>query len=112
MSNTPDNEELTYGFDPASPDGDYASLIIKTESGLYTYVDAEAEAIMELIHQHDNQLRTKLLEALPEKQDEHPIDPETGTAVEVYGYEATYNQAIDACKQAISAVLGETDDRF
>lgn len=42
--------------------------------------------------------------AMPEKQDEHPTDSQTGEPVEVYGYEATYNEALDRYRTAIEAL--------
>lgn len=42
-----------------------------------------------------------LISKLPEKQDEHPIDPETGATVETYGYEEQHNKLLDTVKAII-----------
>jgi hypothetical protein len=68
--------------------------------------------IWQLIQERDQQRLSAALEALPKKQDEHPIDPETGAAVEVYGYEETFNQAIDQCTAALTAALGPDNSKI
>jgi hypothetical protein len=40
----------TYGFDPASPDGDYAALSIRDANGkVFTFVGGELEAILQWV---------------------------------------------------------------
>lgn len=64
---------------------------------LNEHTEAYTEALAALLSQAiDQKIDAIVGEASKLKQDEHPIDPETGAAVEVYGYEATYNQALDA----------------
>ena len=49
LTNT--NTEVTYGYDPASPDGDYSALSIKIGKKVYSFVGEEAEAIDQYVHQ-------------------------------------------------------------
>ena len=37
--------ELTYGYDPASPEGDYSALTIKHKDNFYNFVGDEADVI-------------------------------------------------------------------
>src|ERR1044071_5415862 len=99
MSHTPNNEELykILGF------GNAARIEGTRRVELF-------DRIRELIHQHDNQLRTKLLESLPEKK-------AIGIPVEMHECDIVmwglvsrangHNEAVDLFEQAISAVLGE-----
>lgn len=45
MSNRSQEDELTYGIDYPSPDGDHMALSIKIGKKVYSFVGAEAEAI-------------------------------------------------------------------
>lgn len=52
--------------------------------------------IKRLLATQRNNLLAELLEEIDSlKQDERPIDPETGSRVETYGYEENHNQALD-----------------
>src|ERR1700755_1339637 len=66
----------------------------------YKLKDQVDKYIVQLIHQHDNQLRTKLLEAL------HTDFPEVGVTQSQIDYARGYNTSTKDAKQAISAVLG------
>lgn len=51
MHNTTPNTDLTYGFDPGSPDGDVNAISIQVGSRLHTFVGEQAKAVMQLITQ-------------------------------------------------------------
>lgn len=53
MTTQSEQDELTYGFDSASPNGDMTALTIRLGTRVYTYVGEEADAIMQLIHQRE-----------------------------------------------------------
>lgn len=42
--------KTVYAIDPASPDGDYAGLTIRSGKDVYSYTGKEAQAIADLIN--------------------------------------------------------------
>lgn len=52
---------------------------------------------------YTDQLLREILEELPEKQDEHPM--EDGVPVETYGYEEQHNQLLDTITATIKSKL-------
>jgi len=43
------DKPVTYGYDPASPDGDYSALTVKKDGKFYSFVGDEADAIYKLV---------------------------------------------------------------
>jgi len=54
-----------YGYDPASPEGDYSALVIKTaDNKFFNFVGDEADAILALIKEETDKAKKSLLEEI------------------------------------------------
>jgi hypothetical protein len=95
MMKTTDDElkQVSYGIDPASPDGDYMALSIRINQEVFTYVGKEAEAITAYAESYH---QSKLAEAMPEKMEQ------TKYLGKRHSYIQGYNNCIDAMTAALT----------
>ena len=64
IKNLKELHEISYGYDPASPDGDLSSLTILNGGILFTYTGDEAEAIQAIIQQEADRRVVEVLDRL------------------------------------------------